>query len=116
MSVIVLQPLEATMVAPSAQSCENRFISNGIGYATFCGRSHDAVIRRVYAAAGNMVETHEHRGGTRQRQISSKTLAISQSGEFTVFSGHSAKRGLPLCSVLTHYSLYGARNGLQDAM
>jgi hypothetical protein len=36
-------------------------ISNAIGYATFFSRSHDAVIR-VYDAAGNVIETHEHTG------------------------------------------------------
>ena len=32
-----------------------------IGYAKFRSRSHDAVIR-VYDEAGNVVETHEHKG------------------------------------------------------
>jgi hypothetical protein len=36
-------------------------ISNAIGYAKFRSRSHDAVIR-VYDAAGNVIETHEHKG------------------------------------------------------
>jgi hypothetical protein len=35
--------------------------SNAIGYAKFRSRSHDAVIR-VYDRAGNVVETHEHKG------------------------------------------------------
>jgi hypothetical protein len=34
---------------------------NAIGYAKFFSRSHDAVIR-VYDAAGNVIETLEHRG------------------------------------------------------
>jgi hypothetical protein len=34
---------------------------NAIGYATHCSRSHNAVIR-VYNAAGNVIETHEHAG------------------------------------------------------
>ena len=34
---------------------------DAIGYATFYSRSHDAVIR-VYDAAGNVVETHQHKG------------------------------------------------------
>jgi hypothetical protein len=34
---------------------------NAIGYAEDYSRSHDAVIR-VYAAAGNVIETHEHAG------------------------------------------------------
>jgi len=34
---------------------------DAIGDAKFFSRSHDAVIR-VYDAAGNVVETHEHKG------------------------------------------------------
>ena len=34
---------------------------NAIGYAQFFSRSHDAVIR-VYDAAGNVIETHKHKG------------------------------------------------------
>jgi hypothetical protein len=34
---------------------------NAIGYAKFYSRSHDAVIR-VYDPAGNVIETHEHKG------------------------------------------------------
>ena len=36
-------------------------ISNAIGYAQHRSRSHRAVIR-VYDTAGNVIETHEHRG------------------------------------------------------
>jgi len=36
-------------------------VANAIGYAKFRSRSHDAVIR-VYGAAGNVIETHEHTG------------------------------------------------------
>ena len=36
-------------------------VSNAIGYAKFYSRSHEAVIR-VYDAAGNVIETHEHTG------------------------------------------------------
>jgi hypothetical protein len=35
--------------------------SNAIDYAKFYSRSHHAVIR-VYDAAGNVIETHEHAG------------------------------------------------------
>ncbi len=35
--------------------------SNAIDYAKFYSRSHDAVIR-VYDAADNVDETHEHKG------------------------------------------------------
>jgi len=34
---------------------------HAIGYAMHYSRSHDAVIR-VYDAAGNVIETHEHKG------------------------------------------------------
>ena len=40
---------------------EPNAISNAIGYAKFCSRSHHAVIR-VYDEAGNVIETHEHTG------------------------------------------------------
>lgn len=36
-------------------------VSNAIDYATHYSRSADAVIR-VYDAAGNVIETHEHKG------------------------------------------------------
>jgi len=35
--------------------------TNAIGFAKFYSRSHDAVIR-VYDDAGNVIETHEHKG------------------------------------------------------
>jgi len=41
---------------------EPNAISNAIGYAMHSSRSHDAVIR-VYDAAGNVIETHEHAEG-----------------------------------------------------
>jgi hypothetical protein len=40
---------------------EPNAISNAIGCAKFSSRSHDAVIR-VYDEAGNVIETHEHKG------------------------------------------------------
>jgi len=36
-------------------------ISNAIGYAMHRSRSHHAMIR-VYDEAGNVIETHEHKG------------------------------------------------------
>ena len=36
-------------------------LDNAIGYAIHSSRSHDAVIR-VYDAAGNVIEAHEHKG------------------------------------------------------
>jgi len=38
---------------------------NAIGYAMHSSRSHDAVIR-VYDAASNVIETHEHKGDFRE--------------------------------------------------
>ena len=40
---------------------EPNAVSNAIAYAKHRSRSHDAVIR-VYDAAGNVIETHEHAG------------------------------------------------------
>jgi hypothetical protein len=40
---------------------EPNAISNAIGYAKFFNRAHDVVIR-VYDEAGNVIETHEHKG------------------------------------------------------
>ena len=41
--------------------CDTNVVANAIGYAEHFSRSHDAVIR-VYNAAGNVIETHEHKG------------------------------------------------------
>jgi hypothetical protein len=38
---------------------------NAIGYAMHGSHSHSAVIR-VYDGAGNVIETHEHKGGFRE--------------------------------------------------
>jgi hypothetical protein len=40
---------------------EPNAVSNAIGYAEHYSRTHDAVIR-VYDNAGNVIETHEHKG------------------------------------------------------
>jgi hypothetical protein len=40
---------------------EPNAVSTAVDYAKFRSRSHDAVIR-VYDAAGNVIETHEHAG------------------------------------------------------
>jgi hypothetical protein len=40
---------------------ESNAISSAIDYAKFRTRSYDAVIR-VYDEAGNVIETHEHKG------------------------------------------------------
>ena len=44
---------------------EPNAISNAIGYAKFFSRSHDAVIR-VSDEGGNVIETHEHAGDSRE--------------------------------------------------
>ena len=52
-------------------------VSNAIGYAEHRSRSHDAVIR-VYDAAGNVIETHEHKGDFKEwRAFSSQKQAVS---------------------------------------
>jgi hypothetical protein len=40
-------------------------VANAIRYAEHRSRSHDAVIR-VYDAAGNVIETHEHIGNFKE--------------------------------------------------
>jgi hypothetical protein len=40
---------------------EPNAVSNAIGYAKHRSRSHRTVIR-VYDGAGNVIETHEHKG------------------------------------------------------
>jgi hypothetical protein len=44
---------------------EPNAISNAIGYAKHRSRSHNAVIR-VYDDAGNVIETHEHKGDLKE--------------------------------------------------
>ena len=44
---------------------EPNAVSNAVDYAKFRSRSHDALIR-VYDAAGNVIETHEHAGELRE--------------------------------------------------
>ena len=50
-------------VLPFGRLCygEPSVLEKAIGYAKFYSCSHDAVIR-VYDAAGNVIETHEHTG------------------------------------------------------
>jgi hypothetical protein len=51
------------MTYPSARLwyVETNVVSYAIDYAKFFDRSHDALIR-VYDAARNVIETHEHKG------------------------------------------------------
>jgi len=39
--------------------------ADAVDYAKFFSRSHDAVIR-VYDEAGNVIETHEHKGDLKE--------------------------------------------------
>jgi hypothetical protein len=41
-------------------------IGNAVSYAKFYSRSHPAIIR-VYDEAGNVIETHEHKGDFKER-------------------------------------------------
>ena len=43
-------------------------IGNAVDYAKIRSRSHNAVIH-VYDGAGNAVETHEHAGDSRSREV-----------------------------------------------
>ena len=53
-------------------------ISNAIGYAKFRSRSHNVVIR-VYDKAGNVIETHEHKGDFKEwRKLLASALAKTQ--------------------------------------
>jgi hypothetical protein len=44
---------------------EPNAVSNAIGYAKFYSRSHDVVVR-VYDEAGNVIETQEHAGDSKE--------------------------------------------------
>jgi hypothetical protein len=55
---------------------EPNAVSNAIGYAMHRSRSHDAVIR-VYDAAGNVIETHEHKGDFKEPQNNSGVFRIA---------------------------------------
>ena len=48
--------------------CGPNAVSNAIGYAQHCSRSHDAVIR-VYDCAGNAIDTHEQTGGSKSGEV-----------------------------------------------
>jgi hypothetical protein len=54
---------------------EPNAISNAIGYAMHRSRSHRAVIR-VYDAAGNVIETHEHKGFESALRFPSSATAL----------------------------------------
>jgi len=55
-------PFESRMrISPRRKQTWPFAISNIVDHAKFYSRSHDAVIR-VYDDAGNVIETHEHKG------------------------------------------------------
>jgi hypothetical protein len=56
-------------------------ISNAIGYAKFYSRSHNAVIR-VCDEAGNVIETHEHKGDF--KEPSSRSISQARTGIATL--------------------------------
>ena len=47
---------------------EPNAVSNAVDYAKFRSRSYDAVIR-VYDEGDNVIETHEHAGDSRSREV-----------------------------------------------
>jgi hypothetical protein len=47
-------------------------ISNAVGYAKFRSRSHDGVIR-VCDEAGNVIQTHEHKGDSKSGEQKAAT-------------------------------------------
>jgi hypothetical protein len=61
-------------------------ISNAVGYATHRRRSHDAVIR-VYDDAGNVIETHEHKGQFKEVSLSSLPIAFSNLSPVSLLTG-----------------------------
>jgi hypothetical protein len=55
-------PFESRMrISPRREQAWPFGVSNIVDHAKFYSRSHDEVIR-VYDAAGNVIETHEHKG------------------------------------------------------
>jgi hypothetical protein len=63
MTINEIRPFRNGWKCFEAQGVEPVFLDQeqAIGYAKFFSRSHDAVIR-VYDDAGNVIETHEHKG------------------------------------------------------
>jgi hypothetical protein len=53
-----------------------------LNYAKFYSRSHDAVIR-VYDGAGNVIETHEHKGDFKEWQGSQRETKSRHAGGVT---------------------------------
>ena len=53
-------------------------VSNAIGYAKHFSRSHGAVIS-VYDAAGNVIETHEHKGDFKEWWLLAFTPPLASS-------------------------------------
>ena len=66
-------PFESTMrISPRREQAWPFTISNMVDHPKFNSRSHDAVIR-VYDDAGNVIETHEHKGHFKEWRLASET-------------------------------------------
>src|ERR1043166_1019390 len=50
-------------------------VANAIGYAEHRSRSHHAVIR-VYDVAGNVIQTHEHKGDFKEYYLDKDAIAL----------------------------------------
>ncbi len=66
---------------------EPNAVSNAISYAKFRSRSHDAVIR-VYDEAGNVIETHEHKGDFKSGEVFSSRFAALEHQVRTPIPAH----------------------------
>ena len=64
--MLVARACDSCAVSASAELAKSKAkIVVAVGYAKFFSRSHDAVIR-VYAEAGDVIETPEHTGDFRE--------------------------------------------------
>jgi hypothetical protein len=80
--------------------------ANAIDYAKFRSRSHDAVIR-VYDDAGNVIETHEHAGGSKDGDFALEIppeFALKQVSVTPLLSGSSpATKGIRRNNSVKYY-------------
>src|SRR5262244_538924 len=91
---------------------EPNAVSNAIGYAMDFSRSHDAVIR-VYDAAGNVIETHEHKGDF-QRAVSfcyvaSRRHRVDKAASRRSVGRYNAGKEQTNAKIPVSRILYGAR-------
>src|SRR4029453_15861342 len=66
---------------------------NAIGYALHTSRSHNAVIR-VYDDAGNVIETHKHKGDSKSRKVFHR----DQSSDVSLIAAAAISRPTPITS------------------